>query len=424
MGTNLFQACLKADEKAAANLVTEMIGTAQPSAIWAIMMHAASWHEQTEFDTPHSTIATHSIRKMIEAVGPNSEILPDDPDQAPINVPDELKELLQLALIQRLARYLAAVDHWRPERGPRYNIDSRVESLDNIVHAYAQAVREQSHSGAFKESVILADKDEPIRLIRRTASLAAENPDNLGHAFIMPISLLLELPNSKFKLPHKGALWHLTEYLTRKVPSKKPDGMVAEEDFRKMAKPTDVSEHASLFATAAVEYGMLGHNGIFAHRIAEAASLGLVSSTTVDWLLKHLEKNIGSKTMTKTQLGIVSLLKKPSGMDWDEHPRKVGLPHSKKLRTWLQENAAEYYGKMMDLKSAVFEESIPSIKKKGWPLVRASQYAMSTINGASGASHVIIFTQSIWSLVDMKLVSEPVAALQVHRMLRQYLKDR
>ncbi|MGY5874541.1 MAG: hypothetical protein RTU30_02235 [Candidatus Thorarchaeota archaeon] len=423
MGLNLFQACLRADEKAAADLVTGMVGAAQPLAIWAILMHASSWHEQTEFDTPHSTIMTHSIRKMIEAAGSNPKILPEDPSKTLIDVPEELKDLLQISLLQRLARYLAAVDHWRPERGPRYNIESRPESLDNILHAFTQAAREQSHSGAFKESIILADKDEPIRLIRRTASLAAENPDNLGHAFIMPVSLLLELPEARFKLPHKGALWHLTEYLVRKVPSKKPDGMVAEEDFRKMAKPTDVSKHADLFTTAAVKYGILGHNGIFAHRIVEAASLGMVSSTTVDWLLKRLEKNIGSKTMTKKQLEIGSLLKKTSKMDWDEQPGKVGLPHSKMLRIWLQENASEYYGKMMDLKSATFEESIPNIKKKGWPLVRASQYAMSTINGTSRAAHVIIFTQSIWSLVDMRLISEPVAALQVHRMLRQYLKD-
>ena len=72
----------------------------------------------------------------------------------------------------------------------------------------------------------------------------------------------------------------------------------------------------------------------------------------------------------------------------------------------------------------VFEEMIPDVPKKDWPVVRAAQYAMSALNGAPRASHVIIFTQSVWSLAEQGLIDNSLAALQVHRMLKQYLEGR
>jgi hypothetical protein len=36
----------------------------------------------------------------------------------------------------------------------------------------------------------------------------------------------------------------------------------------------------------------------------------------------------------------------------------------------------------------------------------------------------MIFTQGVWGLVDLGLVPKDLAALQVHRMVREYLKGK
>ncbi|MFX0107242.1 MAG: hypothetical protein ACFE7R_03080 [Candidatus Hodarchaeota archaeon] len=289
---------------------------------------------------------------------------------------------------------------------------------------FTQSVRKQSHMGALSFALRLGKRDEPIRLLRASASLGAEDPDRLGHAFIMPVSLLTELPHHEFRLPHQASLWHLAEYLVRKVPRKQPDGFRVDDHMAKMAAPTSLSKHKNLFATSTVDYGILGHNGIFAHRIAEAARTGLVHSDTIEWLLKRLEENIGVKPHTVAQLKMGNVMRKRSGVDWDQLPSGIDLPNSGKVRLWLVKNATDYWDKMMDLKSEVFEKMIPDIPRKDWPIIRAAQYAMSALNGAARASHVIIFAQAVWSLVDQELVEKPLAALQVHRMLRQYLTER
>ncbi|MHA2141249.1 MAG: hypothetical protein ACXADC_01735 [Candidatus Thorarchaeota archaeon] len=420
----LFKACLTGDESSAKTLVSEMVSKSQPSAIWAILMHAAAWNEQRDFDTPHSTIITHSIHRMIQELGPNSDILSAKPFASKLKIPNDLIEPLQMALLERLALHLAAIDHWIKDRGPRYNVDTRLDSMDMTMRNYTQSIRKQAHMGALSYALRLGSRDDPVRLRRMTASLAAEDPDNLGHAFIMPMSLVTELPKSSYKLPHQAALWHLAEYLVRKVPRKQPDGFRVDDQMDRMAKPTSLTKHRNLIATSVVEYGILGHNGIFAHRLAAAAEKGLVDSYTVDWLLDRLKQNISTKPLTAQQLAAEKLMKKKSGTDWNQLPSGIDLPDSGKVRLWLVKNADEYWDKMLDLKSDVFENMIPDIPKKDWPVVKAAQYAMCALNGAPRASHVIIFTQAVWSLVEQKLIDSSLAALQVHRMLKQYLKGR
>ncbi|MFX0055732.1 MAG: hypothetical protein ACFFAX_07275 [Promethearchaeota archaeon] len=420
----LFKACLTGDESGAASLVSEMVSKSQPSAIWAILMHAAAWNEQRDFDTPHSTIITHSIHRMIQELGPNPDILVAKPPSSKLKTPNDLSDSLQKALLERLALHLAAIDHWINERGPRYNVDTRLDSLDMTMRNYTQSVRKQAHMSALSFALRLGSRDDPIRLRRMTASLAAEDPDNLGHAFIMPMSLVSELPKSDYKLPHQASLWHLTEYLIRKVPQKQPDGFRIDDQMDRMAQPTRLSKHKNLIATSIVEYGVLGHNGIFAQRIAAAAETGLVHSYTVDWLLDRLRRNIGTKPLTTQQLSTEKLIKKQSGTNWDQLPSGIDLPNSGKVRLWLVKNATDYWDKMMDLKAGVFEKMIPDISKKDWPIVKSAQYAMSALNGAPTASHVIIFTQAVWSLAEQGLIDNSLAALQVHRMLKQYLKGR
>lgn len=420
----LFQACLNGNESEAVSQSAEMISIGQPAALWAIMMHVASWHEQTEFDTSHSTIMTYATHRLVEDLGFNDEILVEGSATTPVKIHDDLRIPLQRSLIERLALYLAAVEHWTRERGPKYNIDTQLESLASSIHNYEQGVREQSHMGTLKAALRLGERKEPVQLRRMTASLAAEEPDNLGHAFIMPFSLLSELPDSEFKLPFQAALWHLTEYLIRKVPRKAPNGFRIDPRMDKMASPTDLSKYKDLFANAVVNYGVLGHNGIFAHRIAEAAKRGYLHNESITWLLDRLKKNIGGKLLTKEQLAVEELVSKKEGIDWEHLPSGIDLPDSGKVRLWLVKNAVDYWDAMTDLKTSVFERKIPSISKKDWSIIRATQYAVPTVNGAPQASHVTIFTQATWSLVDHGLIGNKLAALQVHRMLRQYLKGR
>jgi hypothetical protein len=208
------------------------------------------------------------------------------------------------------------------------------------------------------------------------------------------------------------------------VPSNKPDGLVSEKDFKKLAKPYDFKDYKSLIATASIKYGILGHNGIFAHRIVDASHRGLINPTTAIWLLKRLEVNIGSQTLEKASYQVEKLLMDQKSTDWNTKPAEINLPHSQRVRDWLSENTNGYWEIMMDLKAHKFEQKIQEIKNDEWDLIRVSQYAMSSLNGSERASHVMIFTQAIWSLVNKKLISKPLAALQVHRMLRQYLKNR
>ncbi|MHA1934303.1 MAG: hypothetical protein ACW97A_03385 [Candidatus Thorarchaeota archaeon] len=421
---NLFQACLEGKEIESAKIVKKMMSSVQPAAIWAILIHAAAWHEQHTFDTPHSTILTHSIHRMIEELGPNSQILAEEPETSPIDMPDEIRMALQRALVERLAMHLAAIDHWVKEQGPKYGVTSGMDSVGNLLRMYSQAVRQRSLIGAMEAATGLESRNSSIIFARKTASLAAEEPDNLGHGFIMPVSLLAEIPDSKFSYPHQAVVWHLMEYLVRKVPSKAPEGLSEDDQYKEMAEPTDLSSDKLLVTSAVVDYGILGHNGIFAHRIAEAGRQGLVNKNTIDWLLDKLKRNIGGKNSHKKTQNVESLIEKRDGTDWDVIPSKIELPHSQKVRQWFSTNLSDHFDAMMDLKSKSFEETIPNLKKSDFNFIRAAQYAMSAINGQPRASHVMIYTQAAWSLTDMGLVSKKLATLQVHRMLRQYLKGR
>ena len=397
---NLLEACLKGKELEAANAVKELAGRAQPSALWAIIMNAASWHEQRTFDTPHSTILTYSIHRMIENLGHHPDILSEKPSKRALDIPAELKESLQFALLERLVRNLAAVDHWDPEKGPRYDVRTEMDSLDNAVNRYEQAIRERNHRNAHKAAADLARKDIPIRLQRMTCTLSAEDPDGLGHAFIMPMSLLTELPSSKFTRPLQGSLWHLTEYLVRKVPSKRPNGFPSDDDLTSMAESSDISHVKNLVATSTVEYGILGHNAIFAQRIAEFGGRGLVNEETMGWLLKKLEQNIGRSAMENDELKISALLETKTGTDWSQKPSEIITPNAGQVRAWFEENLSEYWNAMKDLKSSTFEQHVQNIKTKEWALIQSAQYAMASINGAPGASHVMIYTHSVWDLVE------------------------
>ena len=417
---DLLEACLKSDGRQAVNSLRKMVGSAKPSAIWAVLMHAAAWHEERTYDTPHASIMVYAVHRMIEYLGPNQDILDTVPDSQDAAIPVDLRDLLQNVLIQRLAFYLADVDHWRPERGPKYNINVALDSMSNAVQNFELSIRKRSHTGVMKAAMVLASKANPVRLMRAAATLAAEEPDRLGHGFILPVSLIVELPIPEYTRPQTASLWHLAEYLVRKVPSKRTVGAGLDASVSKYAKPTDIASSKELVAASTIEYGTLGHNGIFAHRITESAANGWVDSETVDWLLKTLERNV-SHIERNQEVG--DLIKERKGTDWRESPTHLRLPDSDNLRTWLVENT-EFWSQMMDAKSSSFEERIPSLSDQDMNLVRAAQYAMASINGNYRASHVVIFSQAIWSLVDHGLIRSDLAALQVHRMLRQYLEGR
>jgi hypothetical protein len=255
-------------------------------------------------------------------------------------------------------------------------------------------------------------------------SMAAEQPDNLGHGFIMPVSLLAEMPEAKYTNPTNAVLWHLAEYMIRKVPSKPPAKFIMDEQFKNPAEPTDLTPFADVIGTAVVDYGTLGHNGIFAHRIAYASNEGLIHQKTVDWLLAVLKKNLRGDILKKTQLKAKKLITDRKGTDWDSVPSEINLPSSEKVQTWLSENFAEAWNAMLDLKSVTFESIIPTLKKDDFSLVRAAQYTLSCLYGHPNSSHIMIYTQGVWGLADMGLIPQNLAALQVHRMVREYLKGR
>jgi hypothetical protein len=296
-----------------------------------------------------------------------------------------------------------------------------MDSLDNALGRYTGAIRERRQIRAAESALRLTTRENPIRLIRSTASMAAEEPDKLGHAFIMPLSLLLELPQSRFTRPLQASMWHLTEYLVRKIPRKREKEFVVDERLDRMAEPTDLSAHKVHFMNSIAQFGILGHNGIFAHRIAEAAEQGILNSSTVDWLMNMLKRNIGEKRILK-QLDTKKLIENEKGTDWEKIPSRIDLPHSDDVREWL--DISDYWSAMMNLNSNIFEQLVSGIDETEWPVVRAAQYAMASVNGEPRASHVILFAHAAWSLVDKGLVPQSLAALQVHRMVRQYLDGR
>lgn len=422
---DFLEACLHANGRAAVKSVKGMIPSVRTSAIWAIIMHGAAWHEERSFDTSHATISVYSVHRMIESLGQHSGLVDKDPIVQPvINLPEEKKTILQEVLVEHLAYYLADTDHWRLEQGPRYDIETRLDSRGNAVQIYVQSIREKVQMSALKAAAVLGARDDLTMLIRATASIAAEEPDRLGHTFIMPVSLISELPTAEYTRPHMASLWHLTEFLVRKIPSKAADGFNMDEKIGKFAKPTDIAEEQNLITNAVVKYGVLGHNAILAHRISEAARLGLVNSKTIQWLLKVLQRNIGSEVENLSEATTNDFIKKAAGTDWDALPTEISLPNTSAVGEWFTSEYGELWKLMMNRKSEAFENEIIKLGDTDWQIVRMLQYGLSAIHGDIEAPHPIIFTQAVWGLVDNGLLTEPIAALQVHRFLREQLKGR
>ncbi|TFG34220.1 hypothetical protein EU527_04650 [Candidatus Thorarchaeota archaeon] len=419
---DFLEACLHVNGRAAVKSVKAMLPSVRTSAVWAILMHGAAWHEERSYDTSHATISVYTIHRMIETLGGHEGLVSEDPILSQtIKLPEEQKTSLQEVLVERLAYHLADADHWRPEQGPRYDIETRLDSKGNAVQIYVQSVRERVQMSALKAAAVLGAREDTTMLMRATASIAAEEPDKLGHAFIMPVSLLTELPIAEYTRPHMATLWHLTEYLVRKIPSKAAEGFSMDEKIGRFARPTNLSENANLFINAVYQYGILGHNAIFAHRISEAARRGLVNTETIMWLLKMLQRNIGPVLNPSENLAVESLIKRADGPDWTMTPTEVSLPSTSIVKEWFFREYGDIWSAMIHQKSSVFEDMILELGKNDWPSVRALQYGLSAMHGDMEAAHPYIFTQSVWNLVDNGLISEALAALQVHRLLREQL---
>ena len=421
---DFFQACLKADNRAAVNAIRKMIPSARPSAIWAVLMHGAAWHEQITYDTPHSTILVNSIHRMIGDFGSHPGLAPDVPSESVrIALEEEKKTDIQELLIERLALHLADIDHWKLEKGPSYNVEKGIDSPDNAVRKLESTIRQKSLVGSWEASVILAAREEPIRLRRVIASVAAEEPDRLGHAFIMPLSLIAELPGAEYTRPQIASLWHLMEYLVRKVPSKSPEGFAQDDNLKNLVKPVDVAGYGNVFRNSIVSYGILGHNVIFAQRIADANQRGLVTKEMIHWLVEKLKQNIGGEMVSDENLICEKILKKEVEADWSQQPELVRLPHTKDIQEWIgSDDISELWNTMTHEKSSEFESKLLEFDGE-WSLIRCCQYIMATLMSEPRASHAIIFTHAAWNLVDYDLVSNDLAALQVHRMLRKHLRE-
>jgi hypothetical protein len=302
-------------------------------------------------------------------------------------------------------------------------VEKGIDSPDNALRKFTTSVRQKSDVGAWEASVILASRDDPVRLKRIIASITAEEPDRLGHGYIMPYSLISELPTPEYTRPQVAVLWHLMEYLVRKVPSKSPDGFLKDDKLSKLAKPTDLMQFRDVFLNSIVNFGILGHNAIFAHRIAESNSQGLVTTDTLVWLIERLKQNINNPIIPEEKMTYESVLRTKFQRDWDQQPELIRLPHTKSVEEWLTSETSGLWAKMIHTKSSEFEKTISDLNDDDWSLVRPLQYLMSTLLGEPGSTHVIIFTQSVWGLVDHGLVPHDLATLQVHRMLRKYLHD-
>jgi len=421
---DLLEACLHAKGREAVKAVRSLLPSVRTSAIWAIIMHAAAWHEERTFDTSHATILVYTVHRMIESLGKHSTLVSEKPiARRVIDLPTDQTTSLQEVLIERLAYHLADTDHWRLEQGPRYDIETRLDSRGNAVQVYVQSIRERVQMSALKAAAVLGARADQAMLIRATASIAAEEPDKLGHTFIMPISLVTERPTSEYTRPHIATLWHLTEFLVRKVPSKAADEFGMDDKIGKFAKPTDLSPSTGLFMNAVVNYGTLGHNAIFAHRISEAARLGFVNGETIQRLLEKLQRNIGIELEHVEDYSLEKLVKKQTGTDWSTLPTEISLPSAKKVSEWFSAERGDLWNSLYSLQSSTFENLIMDTTKQDWPIIRAMQYAMAAITGDMEASHPLIFTQAVWGLVDNGLVPEYLAALQVHRLLREQMKD-
>ncbi|MFW9974631.1 MAG: hypothetical protein ACFFDQ_05165 [Candidatus Thorarchaeota archaeon] len=421
---DFFQACLKADNREAVNAIKKMIPSARPSAIWAVLMHGAAWHEQRTYDTPHSTIVVNSIHKMIEDFGSHIGLVPDVPSKSVrVKLEEERKTDVQEFLIERLALHLADIDHWNLEKGPSYNVEKSIDSPDNAVRKFESTIRQKSLVGSWEASVILASKDEPIRLRRIIASLAAEEPDRLGHAFIMPNSLIEELPRAEYTRPQIASLWHLMEFLVRKVPSKSPEGFSQDDHLSNLVKPVSLVEYRNIFVNALANYGILGHNTIFAQRIAAANQRGLVTREMIRWLIAKLKQNIGGAMASDDDLVYEKVLKKQVGIDWSQQPEVNRLPHTNAVQDWITTgDFVEMWAAMTHEKSSEFEKRLLEFAAE-WQHVRCCQYIMAALLSEPRAAHVIIFTHAAWSLVDFHLVPSELVALQVHRMLRKHLSE-
>lgn len=414
---DLFHACRNHDWKAAIEDLNEMIGSVRPAAIWAILMHVGAWHEERVYDTPHSAIIIHTVKRMIEELGQNQQLLDTQPNETIINISDEVRENFQIALMERLVYYLSEVDHWTPENGPRYGTEHHQDSLDNALNRYIHYIREKRMMGALASALKLMERNDPVRFIRVTSSLAAERPDKYGHAFILPSSLLMEIPNSRFTRPQEAVLWHLLEYLVRKVPSRRPKDFRADDQLSKLANPTDLKKYRDIIRESVVDYGLIGHNTIFAHRIVESSKRGLIDENTVDWLFGNLRDNIGNSNATGKDWE--SICRARSGADWVSQPAKIKLIHSKYVRRWVSEDIIDLWSVITDFKSRPLEDMIPSIGDNDWPAVRAAQYVLTSLYGHPRMDHTMIFTQAVWSLADREIISRELAVLQAHRMVRE-----
>jgi hypothetical protein len=361
---------------------------------------------------------------MIEDLGSHPGLAPDtSSESARIPLKDDRRTELQELLIERLALHLTDIDHWKLEKGPSYNVEKSVDSPDNAVRKLESSIRQKSLVGSWEASVILASRDEPIRLKRVIASHAAEDPDRLGHAFIMPISLIAELPEAVYTRPQIAALWHLMEYLVRKVPSKSPNGFSQDDRPSNLVKPTDLTNYRIVFMNAVVNYGILGHNAIFAQRIADANQRGLVTKEMTRWLVDRLEQNIGGRLASEDELTFDKILKRDVKADWSQKPELIRLPHTKDIQEWVTtSDVSEMWKAMTHEKSSEFESRLLEFDGE-WSLVRCCQYIMATLLSEPRASHVIIFTHAAWNLVDYGLIPSDLATLQVHRMLRKHLSE-
>ncbi len=413
---DFFQACLKADTREAVNAIRKMLPSARPSAIWAVLMHGAAWHEQRTYDTPHSTILIYSIHRLIEDFGSHPGLTPDA-ESPKITLDEDRKTSLQELFIERLALHLADIDHWNLEKGPNYNVERGIDSPDNAVRKMESTIRQKSLVGSWEASVILASREEPVRLQRVVASLAAEDPDRLGHAFIMPVSLITELPKPEYTRPQVASLWHLMEYLVRKVPSKSPDGFSHDDNLSKLVKPINLDDYHDVFMNSVGNYGILGHNTILAQRIADANQRGLLTKEMTRWLVGKLKQNIGGKMTSVDELTFDEILKREASADRSQIPEPIRLPHTNEIQDWMINDISDIWSAMTHESSSEFENRILEFHDQ-FPLVRCCQYVMATLLSEPRAAHAIIFTHAAWSLVDYALIPNDLAMLQVHRMLR------
>ena len=178
-----------------------------------------------------------------------------------------------------------------------------------------------------------------------------------------------------------------------------------------------------IMVTLIMNIGILGHNAIFAHRIAESNTQGLLTADAVVWLVDKLKQNIDSPIQTAESLTLESILKIKSHSEWEHPPELIRLPNTKSVEEWISNEPLGLWSKMIHSSSVEFERFISELDSDDWSMVRTLQYLMSTLLGNPNSTHVIIFAQSVWNLVDHGLVPQDIAALQVHRMLRKYLYD-